>query len=78
MTNWKYCVSRNIEPNIAKKISVMPELAAVKRGFLKKLTSSIGCSTRDSHKANSAEHDRRERERAEDLRSTSSRPAAPR
>src|SRR5215211_6963092 len=30
----------------------MPELAAVKRGFLKNVTSSIGCSTRDSHQAN--------------------------
>ncbi len=29
-------------PNIAKKINMMPRLAAVNRGFLKNLTSSIG------------------------------------
>ena len=52
MTNWKYCVSRNIEPNIAKKIIVMPELAAVNRGFLKNRTSSIGWSECASHHAN--------------------------
>ena len=30
-----YCVSRNSEPNIAKKIRVIEPLAAVNRGFLK-------------------------------------------
>jgi hypothetical protein len=41
-TNWKYCVMRNVEPNIAKNTSMMPVLAALNRGFLKKVTSSIG------------------------------------
>ena len=50
--NCRYSVSRNVAPNIAKKMSVMPELAAVKRGFLKKAVSSIGWSMNDSHHAN--------------------------
>ena len=33
ITNWKYCVSRKIEPNIAKNSSMIPTLAAVNRGF---------------------------------------------
>ena len=42
MTNCKYWVSKKIEPNIAKNSSMMPRLAAVKRGFLKNDVSSIG------------------------------------
>ena len=42
MTNCRYCVSRKIEPNIAKNSSMMPRLAAVNRGFLKNDVSSIG------------------------------------
>ena len=41
-TNWKYCVMRNVDPNIAKKINMIPELAAENRGFRKNCTSSIG------------------------------------
>ena len=40
---------RKVVPNIAKKTSMMPLLAAVNRGFLKKFTSSIGWSMRLSH-----------------------------
>ena len=29
----RYCVSRNVAPNIAKKISMRPKLAAENRGF---------------------------------------------
>ena len=42
-TNWKYWVSRNVEPNRAKKVSVIVADAAEKRGCAKKRTSSIGC-----------------------------------
>ena len=40
---------RNIAPNMAKKTSVMAALAAVKRRFWKKRTSSIGWLERSSH-----------------------------
>jgi hypothetical protein len=52
--NWRYCVSRKIEPNIAKKTSVMLLLAAEKRGFLKNRMSSIGWSVVSSHHTNAA------------------------
>ena len=42
MMLWRYCVSRNVEPNIAKKISMMPKLAAEKRGFSNTCRLSIG------------------------------------
>ncbi len=38
----RYWVTRNIDPNMAKYTMVIPALAAVKRRFLKKRTSSIG------------------------------------
>src|SRR5581483_6471921 len=41
-TNWKYCVSRNVEPNRAKNVSVIAPEAAEKRGLEKIRTSSIG------------------------------------
>ena len=37
---------------MAKNTIMMPMLAAVKRGFLKNCTSSIGWSMRDSHSRN--------------------------
>ena len=43
---------RKIEPNIAKNSSVMPALAAVKRGFFQNDVSSIGLGVYDSHHAN--------------------------
>lgn len=52
-TNWKYWVKRKVAPNRAKKTSVMPALAAVKRGFLKNDTSSIGWSVWLSQRAKS-------------------------
>ena len=51
-TNWKYCVSRNVAPNMAKNTIMMPMLAAVNRGFWKKCTSSIGWSVCASHAKN--------------------------
>ena len=47
-----YWVSRNVAPNSAKNVIVMPVLAAVKRGFLKKRTSSIGWSVVRCHQMN--------------------------
>src|SRR3954452_22697670 len=41
---------RNIEPNMAKKIMVMAALAAVKRRFSKKRTSSMGWSVDSSQR----------------------------
>ncbi len=37
-----YWLTKNNEPNIAKNTSVIAIDAAVKRGFLKKVTSRIG------------------------------------
>ena len=51
MTNWRYCVSRKVAPNIAKKININPVLAAEKRGFLKNSKLSIGWSECDSQYA---------------------------
>ena len=72
MTNCRYCVSRKIEPNIAKNSSMMPMLAAVKRGFLKKDVSSIGLLQYDSQNANapSTMIDDPERERGSRARSS--------
>src|SRR5438067_1098249 len=41
-TNWKYCVSKNVDATSAKNVMVIVADAAEKRGFLKKCTSSIG------------------------------------
>ena len=58
MHELQYWVMRNIEPNIAKNVSVIATLAALKRGFLKKRMSSIGWSVCSSHSTNAAEqHD---------------------
>src|ERR1700738_1487287 len=54
--NWKYWLSRNAEPNSAKKTSVIVAEAAEKRGFLKKRTSSMGAGDRHSHTANDAKN----------------------
>ncbi len=52
ITNWKYCVRRKIDPNIAKNSSVIPPLAALNRGFDQNEVSSIGWGDRDSHTQN--------------------------
>src|SRR4051795_5637423 len=41
-TNWRYWLMKNSDPNMAKKTSVIANDAAVKRGFLKKVTSRMG------------------------------------
>src|SRR6478752_8329752 len=45
---------RNIDPNMAKNVNVIARFAAVKRGFLKKLMSSIGWSVYRSHRMKQA------------------------
>src|SRR5580765_5195797 len=52
MTLWRYCVRRNVEPNIAKKMSMMPKLAAENRGFSNTWRLSIGWVDLSSHHAN--------------------------
>ena len=52
MTLWRYCVRRNVEPNIAKKMSMMPKLAAENRGFSNTWRLSIGWLDLSSHDAN--------------------------
>ena len=47
-----YWVSRNVAPNNAKNVIVMPVLAALNRGFLKNRTSSIGWSVVRCHQMN--------------------------
>ncbi len=51
-TNCRYWLMKNIDPNIAKNTSVIDTDAAVKRGFLKKVTSRIGWSVWRSHRMN--------------------------
>jgi hypothetical protein len=48
-TDWRYWVTRNIWPNMAKNMSVIATLAAEKRGFLKNRRSSMGWLDRCSH-----------------------------
>jgi len=52
ITNWKYCVRRKIDPNIAKNRSMIPPLAALNLGFDQNEVSSIGWAVRDSHTQN--------------------------
>ena len=54
ITTWRYCVRRNVAPNIAKKMNMMPMLAAENRGFLKNWRLSMGCVECSSHHANDA------------------------
>ena len=51
-----YWLRKKIEPNIAKNTSVTAIDAAEKRGFLKKLTSSIGSGVWSSQRMNASEH----------------------
>ena len=48
----RYCVRRKSVPNIAKKMSVMPRLAAENRGFSNTWSRSIGCVECCSRQAN--------------------------
>ena len=56
-TDCRYWVSRNSEPNRAKKVRVTARLAAVNRGFEKNETLSIGWSLCSSQSDEGAEHD---------------------
>ncbi len=47
-----YWVRRNVAPNRAKNVIVIPVLAALNLGFLKKRTSSIGWSVVRCHHRN--------------------------
>src|SRR3954451_15213780 len=47
-----YCVSRKMVPNSARNANVIAPLAAEKRGFSKKRTSSIGLEHLSSHTKN--------------------------
>src|SRR3954463_540324 len=47
-----YCVSRKMVPNSARNANVIAPLAAEKRGFSKKRTSSIGFELCSSHRKN--------------------------
>ena len=51
-TNCRYCVYVKTDPSRAMNVSVTAALAALKRGFLKKPKSSIGCLQCSSHHAN--------------------------
>ena len=53
-TNCRYCVRKNSEPKRAKNTRTIEMLAAVNRGFSKKVTSSIGWSLRSSQIAKAA------------------------
>src|SRR6185312_16146838 len=50
--NWKYWVTRKMKPERAKKEIATEALAAVKRGFRKRVRSSIGRSVCRSQTAN--------------------------
>ena len=47
-TNWKYCVTRNVNPNRQKNAMPIPPVAALNRAFLKNFTSKSGFSFFDS------------------------------
>ena len=51
-TNWKYCVTRNVNPARVKNAIMIEPLAAVNRKFLNRVTSSIGRAVRDSTRTN--------------------------
>ena len=73
-----YWVRRNVAPNIAKNVIVMPVLAALNRGFLKKRMSSIGWSVVRSHQMNAPSSTIASAERDQDQSGRSSRSTAPR
>ena len=50
--SWKYWVMRNITPNIARKIRIIPALPALNAGLRNRVMSSIGSSTWSSHTTN--------------------------
>ncbi len=54
LTSWRYCVTRKMNPNSAKKPSVTARLAAVNRMFRNRCTSSNGSGVRSSRHTNSA------------------------
>ena len=53
-TSWRYWVPMKAWPYMAKDTRVTAMLAALKRRFLKKRMSSIGCSQVSSHSTNPA------------------------
>jgi hypothetical protein len=54
LKNWKYWVIRKMKPNRQKNAIVTEPLAAVKRAFRNRPTSSIGSATRRSQAMNAA------------------------
>ena len=54
MRNWKYWVTRKMNPDSAKNEIATEALAAVNRGLRNRLRSSIGCSVRRSQATNAA------------------------
>ena len=52
--NWKYCVMRNITPNMDRKIRIMPLVPVLKAGLRNNRMSSMGSPTRSSQLANRA------------------------
>ena len=52
--SWRYCVSRNITPNIDMKISTMPAVPVLNAGFSKNRTSSMGSSVCSSQRTNAS------------------------
>ncbi len=54
MRNWKYWVTRKMNPDSAKNEIATEALAAVNRGLPNRLRSSIGCSVRRSQATNAA------------------------
>jgi hypothetical protein len=54
LRNWKYCVTRKMNPDSAKNEIATDTLAAVNRGLRNSPRSSIGVRARRSHAANPA------------------------